>query len=129
MQRTRALAAGALLLGLAACGSSSSSSATTPAATAKPDVVITAIEGLHWNAASYTAKSTNGKVVVEGANQSSVGHNLYIIAADGTQNTSHVDLPQKGKTATETVDLTPGTYSVICKIPGHTGMKATLTVT
>ena len=129
MQRTRVLAAGALLLGLAACGSSSSSSSATTPAPTKPDVVITAVDGLKWNAASYTAQSTNGKLVVEGENQSSIGHNLYIIAADGTQNPSHVDLPQKGKTATETVDLTPGTYSVICKIPGHTSMKATLTVT
>ena len=63
-----------------------------------------------------------------GRNQSSIGHNLYILSADGTQNPSHVDLPQKGKSSTETVDLTPGTYTVICKIPGHGNMKATLTV-
>jgi len=35
-----------------------------------------------------------------------------------------------GKTATLTVDLKPGTYTVICNIPGHEqlGMKVTLTV-
>ena len=93
------------------------------------DVTITAVEGIHWNATSYAAKSTNGKLVVRGDNESTLPHNLYIIGSDGTQNASHVDLPTKGKTATETVDITPGTYSVICKIPGHTGMKATLTVT
>ncbi|MEO5901572.1 MAG: plastocyanin/azurin family copper-binding protein [Ilumatobacteraceae bacterium] len=127
MQPSRALAAGALLIGLAACSSGSSSGPTT--APPKADVVITAIEGIHWDAASYTAKSANGKVIVRGDNQSSLPHNLYIIGADGKQNASHVDLPTKGKQATEAVDITPGTYSVICKIPGHTGMKATLTVT
>jgi len=126
MQRSRALAAATLFLGLAACSSGSSSGPTT--APPKADVVITAIEGIHWNAASFTATSTNGKLIVRGDNESSLPHNLYIIDADGKQNASHVDLPTKGKTATETVDITPGTYSVICKIPGHTGMKATLTV-
>jgi plastocyanin len=35
-----------------------------------------------------------------------------------------------GKTGTLAVDLTPGTYTVICAIPGHEqlGMKMTLTV-
>jgi plastocyanin len=127
MQRSRALAAAALLFGLAACSSSSSGGSTT--VPSKADVTITAVEGIHWDAASFTAAATNGKLIVRGDNESSLPHNLYIIDADGKQNAGHVDLPTKGKTATETVDITPGTYTVICKIPGHTGMKATLTVT
>ena len=126
MHRLRLVAASCLLIGAAACGSTSSAAPTTAGPAA--DVVITATEGIHWDAPNYTAHSTAGKVVIEGANQSGVGHNLYVIAADGTQNASHIDLPQRGKTATATFDLAPGTYSVICKIPGHTGMKATLTV-
>jgi plastocyanin len=125
MQRSRLLAATGLLIGLAACGSSGSSTSTTPV---PADVVISATEGIHWDAPTYTAAAKSGKVVISGVNKSSIGHNLYLIAADGTQNPSHIDLPQRNKTVTETFDVAPGTYTVICKVPGHTQMKSTLTV-
>ena len=126
MRRSPLIAASALLVALGACGGSSSSGPTT--VPPKADVVITAVEGIRWDAPTYAATATNGKVVVRGVNDSSVGHNLYIIAADGSTIPNHLDLPQRGKSATETVDLAPGTYTVICKIPGHSAMKSTLTV-
>ena len=39
-----------------------------------------------------------------------------------------IDLPQKGSKGSETLTLTAGTYTLLCKIPGHSNMKATLTV-
>ncbi len=91
-------------------------------------MVITAVEGIRWDAPAYTATSTAGKLVVQGRNDSSLGHNLYVVAADGTQVAEHEDLGKKGDTVTETFDIGPGAYTVICKIPGHSAMKSTLTV-
>ena len=91
-------------------------------------MVITAIEGIRWDAATYSATSNAGKLVIQGRNDSSLGHNLYVIAADGTQVAEHEDLGKKGDSVTEAFDVAPGSYTVICKIPGHAGMKSTLTV-
>ena len=74
------------------------------------------------------ARHHDGKVVIQGRNDSSLGHNLYVVAADGTQVAEHEDLGKKGDSVTEAFDVAPGSYTVICKIPGHTGMKSTLTV-
>jgi plastocyanin len=127
MRRSVALAALTIATaGLAACSSGSSAGPTTVAP--KADVVITAVEGIRWDAATYSATSTGGQVVVQGRNDSTLGHNLYLVGADGTQVPEHIDLGKKGDVKTETFDAPPGTYSVICKIPGHSAMKSTLTV-
>lgn len=112
-------------LGLAACGGggSSSSGDTVPA---DADVVVKAIEGIKWDQSSYAAKAGDVKIAAE--NLSSLPHNLYIVAADGTQLPDVLDLPNKGEVKTEIVKLTAGDYTLICTIPGHANMKATLTV-
>ena len=122
-----ALALPALALSVAACGSDSGSGGPT---TVPPpaDVTIVAVEGIRWDQEAYTATSTDGKVVIQGRNDSSLGHNLYVVAADGTQVAEHEDLGKKGDSVTEAFDITPGEYTVICKIPGHSGMKSSLTV-
>jgi len=108
---------------LAACSGSSGSSSTTPA---NVDVVLTATNSLTWAEKDVTA--TAGDVVVELKNESNIQHNLYIIAADGTENPKSVTSTGNGDNQVETVTLTAGTYTVICTIPGHANMKATLTV-
>ncbi|MEX0847354.1 MAG: sulfocyanin-like copper-binding protein [Ilumatobacteraceae bacterium] len=112
-------------LGLAACGGGggSSSSDTIPA---DADVVVKAIDGIKWDQSSYSA--TAGDVVIAAVNVSSLPHNLYIVAADGTQLPNMLDLTSKGKVATETVTLSAGEYTLICTVPGHANMKAILTV-
>lgn len=113
-------------LGLAACGSDSSGGPTTVPPPA--DLTVTAVEGIRWDKDAYTATSNSGKLVIQGRNDSSLGHNLYVVAADGTQVAEHEDLGKKGDSVTETFDIAPGDYTIICKIPGHSGMKSTLTV-
>jgi len=122
----------ALLLGglaaaslLAACGGSDGggSSATTPS---NVDLVMTGTSSLTWAEKDVTAKA--GDVTIELKNDSTVQHNLYIIAADGTENPKFLDSSGAGDNPVETVNLTAGTYTIICKVPGHTNMKATLTV-
>lgn len=111
-------------LGLAACGGGSGSSGDTIPADA--DVVVKAIEGIKWDQPSYSAKA--GEVTIAAENVSSLPHNLYIVAADGTQLPNVIDLPNRGRVGTMTVTLAAGEYTLICTIPGHNNMKATLTV-
>lgn len=110
-------------LGLAACGGGSSSSGDTIPADA--DVVVKAVEGIKWDQSSYTA--TAGDVLIAAQNVSSLPHNLHIVDASGTQLPTALDLPSKG-TIQATVKLAAGEYTLICTVPGHANMKATLTV-
>jgi len=67
-------------------------------------------------------------VLIAAVNESSMPHNLYIVDSTGTRLPQFLDLASKGKVQTETVKLAPGTYTLICTVPGHSNMKATLTV-
>ncbi|MFZ4811593.1 MAG: plastocyanin/azurin family copper-binding protein [Ilumatobacteraceae bacterium] len=115
----------AAALALSACGGGSGSSADTIPADA--DVTVRAIEGLKWDQEEYTA--TAGDVLIAAVNESSMPHNLYIVDSTGTRLPQFLDIPTRGKVQTETVKLAPGTYTLICTVPGHSNMKATLTVT
>ncbi len=116
------LAGGSLLV---ACGSSSDSKSTLPA---DADVTVKAEDGLKWDAENFTATATDGKVLIAAENDSSLAHNLYVVAADGTQAPQFIDLPSKGSSDAKDFSLTAGTYTILCKIPGHSNMKATLVV-
>jgi plastocyanin len=122
------IAASALVLVpvLAACGggSDSGSSGTLPAS----DVQIVAVDGIAWNAASYTATAADGTVAILGRNESSLPHNLHLIDSSGTQVREFIDLPSKGDAEVVDFALAPGDYTVVCLVPGHSNMKATLTV-
>lgn len=111
-------------LALSACGGgddSSSSGTTLPA-----DLTVTAIDGLAWDASDYTA--TAGDVTIAVVNDSTLPHNLHIVDPSGTQLPDVFDIPSKGDVASDTVTLAAGSYTLICTIPGHANMKATLTV-
>jgi plastocyanin len=116
------------LVGLAACGGGSSSATTAPA---DADVVVRAQPSIQWDAASYTATSHDGKVVVSLIDDGSTPHNLHIIDSndnDADPKAPKMGVDSKGDEVTGTFSLAPGTYRVVCKIPGHGNMKATLTV-
>lgn len=113
----------AATLALAACGGGSSSDTTIPTDT---DVVVTAVEGIKWDAAAYTA--TAGEVSFAAKNNSSLPHNLHVLDAGNTDLGMKLDIPMRGDIATGTLTLQAGTYTLICTIPGHANMKATLTV-
>jgi plastocyanin len=141
--------AGALMV-LAGCGSSSSnstssSSATPPASSSTPATSTPAksapstssgeeklslaanSEGqLKYNTTSLTAKA--GKVSIDFANMSPVGHNVTIESASGA-NVGATPTFQGGS-KTLTLNLKPGTYKFFCSVPGHrtAGMEGTLTV-
>ena len=54
-------------------------------------------------------------------------HDFRITGNGVDQKTATIN---QGATASLTVDLTPGTYAIVCTVPGHDllGMKGTVTV-
>ena len=112
------------LLGCSSSGDASNSSATVPANA----TVVTAIDGIAWDAKSYTATLVDGEVTIVAKNNSSLPHNLHLIDADSVDVGLSLDINNKGDVASKSVRLAPGTYQVICTIAGHANMKATLTV-
>ncbi len=145
-----ALATGVLLL-LAGCGSSSSSStsssASTPtqapastSATTSSTPAASSGEGassslsvaanpegqLKFDKTSLTAKA--GKVTIDFANMSSIGHNMTVESSAGKVEGSTPTF--EGGSKSVTLNLKPGTYKFFCSVPGHrqAGMEGTLTV-
>ena len=114
----------------------SSTGSTTPggttAASTVPDsaatVDVKGVEGVAWDKKAYTATAKDGKVTINGSNISSIAHNLYVVDSAGTVIGDFINLPTKGSKDTRVLPLAPGTYHIVCKVPGHSNMNSTLTV-
>lgn len=113
------------VLALTACGGGSSTPSTVPA---DADVVIRAKDGIVWDSKDYSATATDGKVTIYSVNNSGIAHNMYVLDEADKPIGGYVDLPKRGSDGTLVYDLAPGTYHIVCKVPGHSNMKATLTV-
>ncbi len=80
-----------------------------------------------------------GPVTFTIKNAGTLPHNLGVVAADGASKAGGItgktikdsENIDGGKSGTLTVDLKPGTYQVVCTVPGHVqlGMIVMLTVT
>ena len=112
-------------LALVGCSSGSSGSDTTTPANS---TVIKAIEGIAWDAASYTATATDGQATISLVNNSSLPHDLRLLDADNVDVGLVLNASGRGEVQTEMFGLAPGSYQVICTIAGHGNMKATLVV-
>ena len=149
------LSAGALALGIAACGGSSSSSsspaaaapatsstsaaaaattststsASAPSSGGASQMAIAANPGgaLMFDKSSLTAKA--GKVTITFTNKAPEAHNFTIQGPSGATVAATPTFNGGSKTLTAT--LKPGTYTFLCTVPGHAmaGMKGTLKVT
>jgi plastocyanin len=113
------------LLTLSACGGGSSTPASVPA---DADVVVKAEEGIQWNAKSFTATATDGKVTLFAENDSALAHNVYVLDSNDKVQGTFIDLPTKGSSGTRELSLAPGTYRIVCKVPGHNNMNSELVV-
>ena len=91
---------------------------------ADADVVVKAVEGITWDAKEYTATATDGKVTIFGENDASIAHNLYVLDENGKVMGDYIDLPSNGINGTRVLPLTPGTYHIVCKVPGHNNMNS-----
>ncbi len=130
MNRTlhRTLTAPLLALGLVAlgaCGGGGDGSTNTVPPDA--DVVVRAVDGIAWNADSYTATAVDGKVKIYAVNDSGIAHDMYIEQGD-TPVGDFIDLPKRGSDGALVYELAPGEYRIVCKIAGHANMDSALTV-
>jgi plastocyanin len=107
------------------CSSGSSGSGGTIPPTA---TLIKAEESITWDAKSYTATPVNGEVTIAVKDESSLPHNLHLLDSGNNDVGIALSVEGRGDVRVSTVALKPGTYQVICTIPGHNNMKATLTV-
>lgn len=112
-------------IGLTACGGGSTTPATVPA---DADVVVRAKDGIVWDSKTYTATAEGGKVTIYTVNESAIAHNMYVLDESDKPIGGHVDLPKRGSDGALVYELAPGTYHIVCKVPGHSNMKSTLTV-
>jgi plastocyanin len=116
------------LVGLTACGTDTASTTTAPTGS---DLVVRAQPSITWDKSAYTAASHDGTVVVTLIDDGSVTHNLHIVDdnnKDADPTAKELVVQNSGAEATATFHLAPGTYRVVCFVPGHSNMKAPLTV-
>jgi plastocyanin len=111
---------------LVGCGSGSASGTggTVPANA----TLIKALDGITWDAKTYTASAVAGSVTIAVENESSSPHNLHLLDSNNVDVGIALDVDGHGDVKSGSAKLAPGTYKVICTIAGHGNMKATLTV-
>jgi plastocyanin len=130
------------VVGLAACGGSSNDNSTTAAST--PASTTPAASGAGAGGAStvdistpsgsdltYDQKDVSakaGSVTINFDNREPLQHDVAVADSSGKV-LGQTDLVSSG-TANATVNLTAGTYTFYCTVPGHrdAGMEGTLTV-
>jgi plastocyanin len=90
-------------------------------------MVVKAVSGLRFDAEKYGPVKA-GEVLIGYSNEDSIRHTL-ILAKDNTKVPNFkLVIASKGAVDSGTVTLDAGTYTVICDVPGHANMRATLTV-
>ena len=116
-------AAIALIGVVSSCGGSSGSTSTTAVVA---DVVVTAESGIRLDQSAYTA--TSGEISIAYINADTIHHTL-IVEKDGTKVSGfELHVSRKGDVDQASVTLEPGTYQLLCTVPGHQNMKASFTV-
>ena len=109
---------------LTSCGGGTSAPAETLPAGA---LVVKAVSGLRFDMENYGPVKA-GEVLIGFSNEDSIRHTL-ILAKDNTKVANYkLVVAKKGDVDSGSVTLETGTYQVICDVPGHANMKATLTV-
>lgn len=114
-----------LALVISACGGSSASkpTETVPAGA----LVVTAKSGLRLDKAEYGPVSA-GDVTIGYVNDDSMRHTLIVAKGDEKVGTFKLIVVDKGDVDSGTIALEAGEYTLLCDVPGHSNMRATLTV-
>ena len=123
MKRLISFSASVALLAACGGGGSTAPTETLPAGA----TVITAVSGLRFDAESY-GPITAGPIEFGYKNEDSIRHTLILAKGDTKVPNFKLEVDQKGSVDSGPVTLDAGTYTIICDVPGHGNMKATLTV-
>ena len=107
--------------GLAACGGDD----TDVVAPSDADVVVEALDGNKFDLDEYSA--TAGDVTIAYVGRSSIVHTLLVVDPENAQIGDKLSVTS-GQTDEGTFPLAAGTYTLLCDVPGHENMKATLLV-
>ena len=123
MKRFISFSASVALLAACGGGGTSAPAETLPAGA----LVITAVSGLRFDAESYGPVAA-GDIVFGYQNEDSIRHTLIIAKGDTKVPNFKLEVDQRGSVDSGDITLDAGTYTIICDVPGHSNMKATLTV-
>lgn len=124
-RHTSRIAFAALIVSaLSACGGGTSA----PAQTIPDDagLVVKNVKSIRFDASEYSALA--GDITVAFVNEDSVRHSM-LVAQDGVKVPNFkLVVAEEGAVDIGVINLAAGSYTVICDVPGHQNMKATLTV-
>ena len=107
-----ALAAGVL----AGCSSPSATPDTVPAGT---DLEVHAVSGLRFDKTAYEVAA--GESLVAYVNEDTIRHTLVVVQDGTTVSGFELQINKKGDIDSGSVTLEPGTYELICTVPGQIG--------
>ena len=122
MKRLLTLSATAVLLTSCSSGTSAPTETLPMGAT-----VIKAVPSLRFDADTYGPISA-GEVTFGYVNEDTVRHTLILAKGDTKVPNFKLVIGKKGDVDSGSVTLETGEYTLICDVPGHANMKATLTV-
>ena len=114
-----------LALALAACGGSGTSEPTETVP--EGALVITAVPGLQFDADEYGPVPA-GEVTFGYVNEDTMRHTLIVAKGDEKVGAFKLEVNNKGDVDSASITLDAGSYTVLCDVPGHGNMKATLVV-
>ena len=109
---------------LSACGGGSSAPAETIPSDA--GLIVKNVKSIRFDKSEYSAAAGNVKVVT--VNEDTVRHTLLIIQDGVKLPNFKLVVAQEGAIDVGEINLAAGSYTLICDVPGHQNMKATLTV-
>lgn len=129
-----ALLTGMVSIGLAACGDEPVTPTQVSSPTPVPQAVKKEGQQVGIKLSEWAILPTNltvppGQVTFVVSNDGQYPHNLAV-QSNGTDLGKTPDFKKEEGTKSLKLDLQPGTYTIICTLPGHAdkGMKGTLTV-
>jgi uncharacterized cupredoxin-like copper-binding protein len=109
---------------LSACGGGSSAPAETIPSDA--GLIVKNVKSIRFDKSEYSATGGNVKVVT--VNEDTVRHTLLIVKDGVKLPNFKLVVAQEGAIDVGEINLAAGSYTLICDVPGHQNMKATLTV-
>ena len=112
------------IFALSACGGGTSAPAQTIPSDA--GLIVKNVKSIRFDKSEYSAAAGNVRVVT--VNEDTVRHTLLIIKDGVKVPNFKLVVAEEGAIDVGEINLAAGSYTLICDVPGHQNMKATLTV-